>query len=105
MPKERICPVPELAVGELRRFELGGLPICLVHAEDGNFYAIEDRCTHEQTPLSEGWTSGVEIECSRHNSVFDLRTGNATSLPATEPAQVYPVSIEGGYVVIEAPGR
>ena len=52
-----------------------GLPVCLVHAADGEFYAFDDRCPHEGASLCEGYLDGVQVECPLHSSVFDVRTG------------------------------
>ena len=100
MSEERVIAAAELAAGELRCVKVNGLPICLVHAEDGEFYAVDDRCSHEEAYLSDGWTSGTEIECPRHNAMFDLRTGEPTSLPATEPVKTYPVTVRGDDVFV-----
>jgi 3-phenylpropionate/trans-cinnamate dioxygenase ferredoxin subunit len=104
MAQERVGAAGDMAPGELRCLKVGGLPICLVRAGDGNFYAVEDRCSHEDTPLSEGWVDGTEIECAAHNAMFDLRTGEATSLPAIEPIRTFPVQVrdDGVYVTVDA---
>src|SRR4051794_10520798 len=100
MIEERVLAVGELAEGEACRVTVGGRPLCLVHAEDGNFYAVDDRCSHEEAELSDGWCSGVEIECPRHNAMFDLRTGTPTSLPATDPVATHPVAVRDGEVYV-----
>lgn len=87
--------------GEMKRVDAGGQPICLVHADDGNWYALEDRCSHEATPLSEGWLEGCEIECPLHNSIFDISTGKALSLPATESIRVFAVAVDGDDLVLD----
>ena len=70
----------------------------------GELHAIEDRCSHDDGPLCEGeWDPDVcEVVCPRHGSRFDLRTGNALTLPAYLPVATYPVRVrEDGMVVIE----
>ena len=69
--------------------------MCLAHAEDGNFYAINDVCTHENFLLSEGELFGLDVECPQHGSRFNLKTGKVTGLPAVMPAEVYPVDRGG----------
>jgi 3-phenylpropionate/trans-cinnamate dioxygenase ferredoxin component len=101
MTRERIQAGVSLEPGEMMHVDVAGVPICLVHAADGNFYAVRDVCSHEETPLSEGWTYDCQIECVLHNSVFDLRTGRALSLPATEPIATYPVTVIGGDVYVD----
>lgn len=63
-------------------------------------FAIGDRCSHAEASLAEGEVFGTEVECPRHGSEFDLRTGEALSLPATRPVPTYPVSIEEGTVYL-----
>jgi 3-phenylpropionate/trans-cinnamate dioxygenase ferredoxin component len=66
-------------------------------------YAIGDRCSHAEASLAEGEVFGTDVECPRHGSEFDMKTGQALSLPATKPVPTYPVSIEDGtvYLVLE----
>jgi 3-phenylpropionate/trans-cinnamate dioxygenase ferredoxin component len=84
----------------------GGAPriqICLAHAEDGNFYALNDICTHEEFNLSDGELWGMDVECPQHGSRFNLVTGKVTGLPAVIPATTYPVTVDGGEVYVEVP--
>lgn len=66
-------------------------------------YAIGDRCSHAEASLAEGEVFGTDVECPRHGSEFDLRTGNPQSLPATSPVPTYEVMIEDGtvYLILE----
>lgn len=100
MGQHRIEGAAELPCGEMRRVEIDGHPVCLVHAEDGRYFAVDDTCSHEEASLSEGWTYDHEIECPRHNAVFDLETGEVVSLPATDPIAVYPVAVDGVDLVV-----
>ena len=84
---------------------IDGLAIAIVHAEDGEFYAIRDECSHANVPLSEGEVEGCTLECWLHGSRFDLRTGEPTGLPATEPVPVYPVEIRDGFVFVSLTPR
>jgi len=72
----------------------------------GRYYAIEDRCSHEEEVLSWGVVEGEEIVCPRHGAHFSLCTGAALSPPAYEPVATFPVRVEGGIVQIdgEPPG-
>ena len=83
------------------RGEVDGEPICLIHAEDDNFYAIGDTCTHEEYSLCEGELWDMSVECPRHGSRFDVRTGLVTGFPAVIPAKTYPVTIQNGDVYVE----
>jgi 3-phenylpropionate/trans-cinnamate dioxygenase ferredoxin subunit len=91
----RICRRDDLAPGEARRFDVGDLRVALVRIGD-DFYAIGDRCSHEDFSLAEGevWEAEAEIECARHGSTFDLRTGAPCSLPATTPVPVFDVVVD-----------
>ena len=70
---------------------------------DGSIFAIGDRCSHAEASLAEGEVFDDEVECPRHGSTFDLRTGEPKSLPATKPVPVYTVSIEDGNVYVALP--
>lgn len=63
-------------------------------------YAIGDRCSHAEASLAEGEVFGTDVECPRHGSEFDLRTGNPMSLPATSPVPTYRVTVEDGTVFL-----
>jgi 3-phenylpropionate/trans-cinnamate dioxygenase ferredoxin component len=97
-----VCPVEELAPGEVKIVTSGPLSIG-VYNLDGQFYAIEDRCSHDDGPLCEGEfdpETGVVI-CPRHGANFDIRSGDALTLPAFEPVAVYPVRVVDGMVKVE----
>ena len=66
----------------------------------GKFYALDDVCTHDGGPLSDGPVSGGAIACPRHGARFDLATGKALTMPATEPITAHEVRIEGEAVLI-----
>jgi 3-phenylpropionate/trans-cinnamate dioxygenase ferredoxin component len=98
---ERVCSVKDLEPGEARRFELGGVAVAVVRIDD-DWYAVGDRCTHQDISLSEGevHTDTIEIECWKHGSCFSLETGEPNSLPATKPTPVYEVRIDGDDVLV-----
>jgi 3-phenylpropionate/trans-cinnamate dioxygenase ferredoxin subunit len=96
----RICAAEEVAKGTVVSADIDGTPVVVVHADDGNFYAAYDECSHASVPLSEGEVDGCTLECWLHGSRFDLRTGQPTGLPATEPVPVYPVEIRDGDVYV-----
>jgi 3-phenylpropionate/trans-cinnamate dioxygenase ferredoxin subunit len=97
----RLCGREDLASGEARRFDVAGLRLALVRIGD-DYYVIGDRCSHEDFSLAEGevWAEECEIECSKHGSTFDLRTGEPHSLPATRPVPVYEVILDGDDVSV-----
>jgi len=80
--------------------EIEGKRIAIFRVGDG-FHAIDDECTHQGAPLSEGTVEGEEVECPWHGSRFDLRTGEATGPPADEPVSTYTVRVIGEDVEVE----
>lgn len=66
----------------------------------GQFYAIDDVCTHDGGPLAEGRLAGFQIECPRHGARFDIRTGRALCMPATKDTAVHEVKVEGDTVFV-----
>lgn len=95
----RLCSVSDIDPGSSRRFDVGEHRIALMRIGD-DFYAIGDRCSHENVSLAEGDVIGedYEIECCKHGSHFDLKTGQAMSLPATKPVATYEVEVDGNDV-------
>jgi 3-phenylpropionate/trans-cinnamate dioxygenase ferredoxin subunit len=75
-----------------------------VFSVGGKFYALEDRCSHEDENLSCGIVDGDEIVCLRHGAHFSLLTGAALTPPAYEPVATFPVRVEGGIVQVDAGG-
>ena len=72
---------------------------------DGELYALEDRCSHDDGPLAEGDfepDEGVAI-CPRHGSRFDIRTGRPLTLPAYVPVETFEVRVEDGVVKVVVP--
>ncbi len=98
----RICSTEDVPKGTAVRAVTGELELAIVHGEDDNYYAVYDECSHAAVALSEGEIDGCTIECWLHGSRFDLRTGDPTGLPATEPVPVYPVEIRDGDIFVAA---
>ena len=96
----RACALAEVPEQGALYVEIDGQPVSVVRA-DGELYAIDDTCSHEEVSLSEGEVEDGEIECWLHGSRFDLGTGRPTSLPATRPIAVYPVKIDGDDVLVD----
>jgi len=97
---QRVCAAADIAPGTVVAAQVNGTPIALVHCDDGTYHAAYDECSHAQIPLSEGEVEGCTLECWLHGSRFDVRTGQPTGLPATEPVPVYPVEIRDGDVYV-----
>ena len=99
----RTSDIPE---GEARRFVVRRIEIAVANLGNGTFLAVDDICSHAEASLSEGEVDAEDetIECPRHGSVFDLRTGRPRSLPATLPVVSFPVKVEGDTIMIELEG-
>ncbi|MEK6234508.1 MAG: non-heme iron oxygenase ferredoxin subunit [Planctomycetales bacterium] len=80
--------------------ELDGCFIVLFHV-GGEFFALDDVCTHDGGPLSDGQLSGHCIACPRHGAQFDVRDGKALTMPATQPTQSHEVKVEGDAVFVK----
>ncbi len=82
------------------RVELAGKPVCLARS-GGEVFALADVCSHADVALSEGDVEDGKIECWLHGSLFDLRTGEPSGLPAIRPVTTYPVTVEGDDVLVQ----
>jgi 3-phenylpropionate/trans-cinnamate dioxygenase ferredoxin subunit len=100
--KIAVCPTAELPPGEMRLVEHDGHKIGVFNCE-GALYAIEDRCSHDDGPLAEGEfdPATCTVECPRHGSLFDLRTGRPKTLPAFAPVQTFPIAVEDDTITLE----
>ncbi len=98
----RVCGWSELADGTPRRVEVNGRAVALVRIGE-QVDAIDDICSHAGVSLSEGDVDFEEcaLECWKHGSLFDLRTGEALTLPAVRPVAVHAVTLEGDDVLVE----
>ncbi|MFD0061875.1 bifunctional 3-phenylpropionate/cinnamic acid dioxygenase ferredoxin subunit [Streptomyces sp. NPDC056637] len=91
-----VCRLEDLPEGGSVRIDTTP-PIAVFHA-DGELYAIDDTCTHQDASLSEGWVEGCLVECPLHEASFDLRTGRPTCLPARRPVRTHRVTVDDGVV-------
>ena len=102
MNRIKACLVEELPEGEALRINADPV-IALFHVGD-EFYAMNDRCSHGNASMSEGYLEDdATVECPLHAASFCLKTGKALCLPATDAITTYPVSVEGGSVYIDLP--
>ena len=97
-----VCPVSELQPGQMRLVEWEDVEIGVFNCA-GTLYAIEDRCSHDDGPLAEGPfdESKCAVECPRHGSLFDLKTGKPLTLPAYEPVDTFTVIVEDDTIKLE----
>ena len=80
--------------------EAGGREIALFNV-DGELHAVDENCSHEEGPLSQGYLEGHEIECPVHGSRFDVRTGAVTGEPAVLPVEAFPVRVVGDDIEVD----
>jgi nitrite reductase/ring-hydroxylating ferredoxin subunit len=95
-----LCATGEVEEGGALLVETEGLKLAVFQV-GGEFYVIDDTCTHGPGSLSEGFLDGYEIECDFHQGCFDIRTGEVTAPPCTVPVKTYKVVVEGDRVAIE----
>jgi 3-phenylpropionate/trans-cinnamate dioxygenase ferredoxin subunit len=97
-----ICPLEELPPGAKRLVTHDDLEIGVVNCR-GEIFAIEDRCSHDDGELVDGELDEEDcvIECPRHGSRFDLRTGKPLNLPAYVPVDTFTVLVEDGVIRVE----
>ncbi|MGH8937400.1 MAG: non-heme iron oxygenase ferredoxin subunit [Acidimicrobiia bacterium] len=98
----KVAAIEELPEGKGHRFEVSGTPVAVFRIGD-EVFAIGDTCSHAEASLSEGELWDYDVECPRHGSEFDVRSGEPRSLPATRPVPAYPVKVENGslYLLVE----
>src|SRR4029079_14125705 len=83
----------------MKVFQFDDEEVCVVNV-DGKYYAINNICTHEGGPLADGKLDGFEVECPWHGSKFDVRTGEVTNPPASEPEPTYEVKVDGNIILV-----
>jgi ferredoxin-NADP reductase/nitrite reductase/ring-hydroxylating ferredoxin subunit len=96
----KVANTNDIQPSQMKEVEVDGQNICVVNVE-GKYYAIGSICTHEGGPLADGTLEGYEVECPWHNSKFDVRTGEVTSPPASEPEPAYEVKVDGNSILIK----
>jgi 3-phenylpropionate/trans-cinnamate dioxygenase ferredoxin component len=97
-----VCPLSELPPGARRIIEWEDLEIGVFNCA-GELFAIEDRCSHDNGPLAEGEFDEARctVECPRHGSLFDLRSGTPKTLPAYVPVDTFVVRVEDDMIKLE----
>ena len=98
----KVATLDQLPPGTLLGVEMpDGLKICLAHTQDGEIYAIIDRCSHRDFPMASGSLHGGEtIECAWHGARFDLKTGRALRLPAITALKTFDVKVDGNDILV-----
>jgi nitrite reductase/ring-hydroxylating ferredoxin subunit len=100
MARLELCSVDEVAEGAGIKVEAGDLTLAVFNVE-GQFYVMDDLCSHGPGSLSEGFVEGDVIECPFHQGQFNIRTGEIVMPPCMIPQKTYAVTVEGGKVTID----
>ena len=95
----RVAPAADIAPGDYASVEVDGVFVAVFNV-DGEFFAIDDVCTHDGGGLAGGEIEDHQVSCPRHGARFSLRTGAALSPPAYEPVKSYPTRVVEGYVEV-----
>jgi nitrite reductase/ring-hydroxylating ferredoxin subunit len=95
-----LCNAADVVPGTALKVEAGDLTLAVFNV-DGEFYVIDDMCTHGPGSLSEGYIDGDVVECNFHNGQFNIKTGEVVSPPCMVPIKTYPTVVENGRVWIE----
>ena len=95
-----LCQTEKVTAGNALKVEAAGLTVAVFNV-DGQFYVMDDACTHGPGSLSEGFIDGDVIECNFHNGQFNIKTGEVVSPPCMIPVKIYPTVVQDGKVFIE----
>jgi 3-phenylpropionate/trans-cinnamate dioxygenase ferredoxin component len=97
-----VAPVDDLPPGSVKIVQAGSVMVGVFNL-DGEYCAIEDRCSHDDGPLAEGDFDPEDrvVVCPRHGSRFDICSGRPLSLPAYEPVDTFPVVVQDGWVKVD----
>jgi naphthalene 1,2-dioxygenase system ferredoxin subunit len=99
---EPVANAADVEPGQGLRCVVRGHAIALFNV-DGRFHAIDDRCSHGDASLADGWLDGCEIECPLHQGRFDVTNGRATAAPCVVDVASHPIRIEGGRILVAVP--
>lgn len=97
-----VCTTDDIASGERLFFSVGDESLVLLNIE-GTYYAIADKCSHDDGPLGDGEIDKCEIICPRHGARFDITNGQAKKMPAMEDIPAYPVRIMNNIILVGIP--
>ncbi len=94
-----VAPVDDFSPGESRVVDADDVMIAVFNL-DGEYYAIEDVCTHDGGELASGAIEGEEIVCPRHGARFNIKTGEVTAPPAYEAVAIFPVRVHDDIIQV-----
>ncbi|MEN9872587.1 MAG: hypothetical protein RL450_522 [Actinomycetota bacterium] len=97
----KICSLDDLKPGKAIRVKINDHAIAIIRTPNGEVKALDDKCSHGEISLSEGFVDNETVECWAHGAKFDLNTGKPLSLPAYEPVATYEVLIDNNDIYVE----
>lgn len=97
-----VTALDQLAEGERIVVDVDDVNVLIFNIK-GEFFAIEDVCTHDGSEIASGCLKGEDIECPRHGARFNIRTGEVTAPPAYEPIDTFPVQVINGVIQVRDP--
>ena len=100
MPWVKACETDDIDEEDVIRWDHEDRTFAIYHGVDGKFYCTVGLCTHEHVHLSDGLVMDHEIECPKHNGLFDYRTGEALRAPVCVNLNTYETKVEGGQVLV-----
>jgi 3-phenylpropionate/trans-cinnamate dioxygenase ferredoxin subunit len=98
----KVAKTSDIPAGRAKVVVVGDRRIALCNV-DGEFFAIDDVCTHDGGPLDQGELQSDVIECPRHGARFSVKTGKVLALPAVKPLNTYPLKVEGSEIQVSVP--
>ena len=101
MDFKKVGDISEVPPGSSKVYEVGDRTVAVCNV-DGDLYAVDDVCSHDEGSLDQGELEGFEIECPRHGARFDVRSGEVKALPAVVPIETFKVRLQGDDIEIEA---
>ncbi len=96
----KLCSADDISDGEPKRVLIDNFPPLAVYNVAGKFFVTDDTCTHGMASLTEGYQEGDQIECPFHGGAFDIKTGEPTAFPCSDPIKTYPVVEQDGDIYI-----
>ena len=97
-----VATTSEISEDEPKAVSIGRLDVG-IYKLDGEFYAIDDICTHAYAMMTDGYIEDGQIECPLHGACFDIKSGKALTAPATIDLRPYPVKVEGDQISVGVP--
>ena len=95
------CTIDDIDEEDVMRFDHGPRTFIIVRDDNNHYYCTDGKCTHEDVHLADGLVMEATIECPKHSSVFNVRTGEVETPPACEDLKTYPTKVENGRVYVE----